>query len=247
VRAALIPPKGYERMALRSDIHLVLPLPELIVNPDYLATYLHARARGDYIILDNGCAEGQLVSSQGLVDFAKMIRAHEIVAPDVMDDTSETLKATTTFLNDFTMAADYNIMAVLQGDSWQWLAHEYAQIDAITCIGIPKKQVRMYGDGKRAIIAEWLNSTYPKRFQIHLLGLSKMYPAELSRVTFPRGIRSVDSALPFKAAEANRSLATRNIHHSARRHDYFKACYPVEPGLLKANIEAFKSWAAKHK
>src|SRR5882757_5645454 len=117
MRAALIPPKGYEDYALNSNIHLVLPLPPLIQNMKYLDVYQRAQRRGDFVILDNGCAEGQLVSGHHLLNVARAIRAHEIVAPDVMGDAAATLTATTNFIFDYQEARDYSIMAVLQGET----------------------------------------------------------------------------------------------------------------------------------
>jgi len=246
MRAALIPPKGYEAKALESDIHLVLPLPPLVKSYSYLHTYKTARDRGDYIILDNGCAEGQLVDGKTLLEFAAKIRAHEIVAPDVLKDASQTLELTRNFLLSNPEASDYNIMAVLQGettDERNYLLKQYARMDAVTAIGIPKVLVNRYSDDVRAIIAKKIHKNYPGRFQIHLLGLSNNYPNEIHVGHFKESkIRSMDSAQPFKLTE--KSIDMNPIHCWAlRRRDYFETMRVVDAKLLQRNIETFKTWA----
>jgi len=247
VRAALIPPKGYEEEALHSDIHLVLPLASLRRNLSYLRTYATARARGHYIILDNGCAENQLANGEDLLNFARAIKPHEIVAPDVMNDAAATLEATNAFLDEYgPEASNYNIMGVLQGQELsdrQFLLKKYAQNSLITAIGIPKVLVTHEDLEIRRKIARAIHRVYPKRFKIHLLGLNSIYPQEMYHVQF-EGVRSMDSAQPFKLAEVGKQLTTIDAW-STRRSDYFTVKKEVDPRVLAANIRIFKEWAGQ--
>ena len=213
MRAALIPPRGYERTVLMSDIHLVLPLPGLVDNPEYIRTYEEARTAGHYIILDNGCAEGSLVSEEFLLEFARKIRPHEIVAPDALDMGAHTYNLTVAFLRDYPEAQDYNIMAVLQGETFaerKIYLEEYAGMDAITTIGIPKIQVRTEGSDARIKTARFIEKRYPGRFKIHLLGLNRRFPTEMLDLPWSTTtVRSMDSAQPYKITESGRMMTAR--------------------------------------
>jgi hypothetical protein len=250
MRAALIPPKGYEDYALNSNIHLVLPLPPLIQNMKYLDVYQRAQRRGDFVILDNGCAEGQLVAGHHLLNVARAIRAHEIVAPDVMSDAAATLTATTNFIFDYQEARDYSIMAVLQGetpDERDYLLHQFAKMDPITTIGVPKVHVKKYGSEVRKDIVRQIHKNYPGRFHVHLLGLNSVFPTEMRDVDFHRvggNLRSMDSAQPFKVTEERYDLEIEAW--APRRDDYFTKKKEVEARLLIKNIFTFRSWAEKH-
>lgn len=249
MRAALIPPKGFERTALESDIHLVLPLPSLMHNMTYLSTYAEARKRGDYLILDNGCAEGQLVDGNRLLEVARALRVHEIVAPDVMNNTNATYLATTEFIDKNPEAADYNIMAVLQGqdhDERRELLRKFFLIESITAIGIPKVLVRRDGDTIRLDIVDMINRMYPKRFDIHLLGLNGVFPTEILDSPFDAGsFRSMDSTQPYKVTEEN-NILTPEQAWAKRREDYFTRKKEVNVRTLAHNIDVFLNWAAMH-
>lgn len=248
MKAALIPPKGYEDTALMSNIHLVLPLPPLIRNLNYVTTYVEAHKRGDYIILDNGCAEAQLVDGSTLIRFAEMIGAHEIVAPDVMGDAAGTHILTRGFLQAFPNAANYNIMGVLQGKTKGdriWLLNKFARMSEITTIGVPKVLVDQHGMHARLTVVEIINELFPDRFKIHLLGLSKTNPTEMLNTPFPETVRSMDSAQPYKLAQVGKALCAVSPW-APRIETYFTHKRAIDPHVLKDNIQTFKDWAATH-
>jgi hypothetical protein len=246
VKAALIPPRGYERTALASDIHLVLPLPPLVKNEDYLSAYYQAREKGDYLILDNGCAEGQLVDGRTLLRFASQIGAHEIVAPDVMDCGPCTVKATQAWVSEYrNQIRDYSIMGVLQGRTqidWQRTLRAYSEMDEITAIGVPKVHVRTDGSDARLRLVRAIHNEYPGRFKIHLLGLNGIFPTEVALLQFPDYVRSMDSSQPYKLTEAGKTLSMTEAW-AKRRLDYFENVHPVPMQLLVANLKTFKRWA----
>jgi hypothetical protein len=221
-------------------------LADCINNPDYIRTYRDARQLGHYIILDNGCAEGDLATSHQLLAFAGTIKPHEIVAPDVLDDGERTLEMTLEFIHDDNGATDYNIMAVLQGTSHEErkrYLRKYAKEDAITAIGVPKIQVRTQGSDGRLKTVRYINQEYGDRFDIHLLGLNKKFPTEM--FDLPWGtttVRSMDSAQPYKVTEGGRLMTGLNAWGD-RRADYFSRQQIVDDELLDMNIEVFKQWA----
>jgi hypothetical protein len=248
MKAALIPPRGLEATALQSDIHLCLPFLSLRRNQEYQRTYVDARKRGDYLILDNGCAEGNLISNNRLMQTAKDMQVHEIVAPDVLGDAAATLTRTMDFLTDWPESHDYNIMAVAQGvdfDEVMYLIRQFSQLPAITTIGIPKILITKRHDTIRSEVAQAILKRHRNRFKIHLLGLHKLFQTEMLDVEFPSEVRSMDSAQPYKMAEADLTMTA--LHASEfrepRRFDYFQRPSPVSIKLLDYNIKVFKEWA----
>lgn len=248
MRAALIPPKGYEATALKSDIHLVLPLPPLVDSEEYLDTYKEARRQGHYIILDNGCAEGQLVDGGVLMAFARLIGAHEIVAPDIMNDAGATQKATEAWLAEHEEAHDYNIMGVVQGTYMKQrmeLIKYYADQPCISTLGVPKACITGPDSTERLELVEAILNQYGDRFKIHLLGLSKHFCTEMLTICYPKEVRSMDSAQPYKVTELGRMLVPKHAR-AARRQGYFSRTKYVMDSLLEHNIDVFKSWAASN-
>jgi len=248
VKAALIAPKGYEDSVLHSDIHLMLPLPGTLSNSAYLRTYKEAKRRGDYIILDNGVAEGQLVDVDTLLSTAELVGAQEVVAPDVMGNSIGTHKLTQDFLLRSTVELKrmhLKVMGVLQGRTWSdrmSLASYYASQPEITTIGIPKVVVQYRGSTIRAVTAQWLEETFPRRFEIHLLGASEHFVDELKEVHFIGDIRSTDSALPYKFTRARQRLGYDH-EHVKRWSTYFTAPENLDQDLLGYNIQTYLRWA----
>jgi hypothetical protein len=116
----------------------------------------------------------------------------------------------------------------------------------ITAFGIPKVHLYTGVSTVRSLMAETLIARYANKYKIHLLGLNNQFPTEMVDFRFPAGIRSMDSAQPYKMAEAGVTLTAYNArrHHPKRRPDYFSEPRPVNTGLLTYNIEQFKAWCA---
>lgn len=252
MRAALIPPRGYEDTALRSDIHLLLPLEETLSNIHYLRYAKQARDRGDYIILDNGAAEGRLVEVQTLLDAARFFDAHEIVGPDILGDYEGTHDLMQFFIRSFRnevnagwVAGLYKIQGVLQGETHyerRRLLQFYADQPEIRVIGIPKVLVKSEGDDIRAYVANLIMQDYPDRFELHLLGASPFFTNELQVIDYPPGIRSTDSALPYKFSWKGQRLGI-DKPHVKRLKTYFSESVPIDVELLDWNIMTYMRWA----
>lgn len=253
MKIALIPPRGLELTALRSNCHLVLP--ETLVETSYTThgrhtnyanVYQRASTRGDLVILDNGCHEGKLVSGSELLDYAGLVGATEVVAPDVMDDAVATIEATLEFIRS-RKPRWYSLMGVAQGRTpteIERVVRAFSNEPDIRSIGIPKVHIRRPKDASRIDTARWIAGHYPGRFKVHLLGVHELYPDELLALTATDRhlIRSVDSALPYKYTEAGRMLV-RNSEYVARRPDYFTAPRAFSPELLDWNINQFRAWS----
>jgi hypothetical protein len=251
VKAALIPPAGYEETALASDIHLVLPLPTLVTNQTYIDTYRKAAARGDYIILDNGVAEGDLRPTATIMHMARTVGAHEIVAPDVMGDMSGTRALTRKFLASAGNIDDYNVMGVCQGANWpevHTLIEFFARYPYITTLGIPKVHLARGLTARFDIVTKILDR-YGSTFKIHLLGAHRNAVAELWKCDFPAQVRSTDSTLPYKFARhftpLSDALASDDVYFQ-RWDGYFSHRVDISAMMLNTNISTYKEWARRN-
>jgi len=226
-----------------------LPLQHTVANPAYLRYAKQAKERGDYIILDNGAAEGDLVDTQTLLSTAALWGAHEIVGPDILDDQEGTLELMQAFLGSPAWREredlDVKLMGVLQGKSHgerRELLYYYADQPDIKVLGIPKVCVKHEGSDLRAYIAQMVMDVFPSRFEIHLLGASPAFVDELQRIDFPPGIRSTDSTLPYKFTWGDQRLGT-DRNHVKRWPAYFAESKYMNHELLDYNIMTYMRWA----
>jgi hypothetical protein len=247
--AALIPPTGLESYALHSNFHLALPLPKLLRNISYVRTYQRAADSGEFVILDNGMAEGVKVHPDSILEAAHLLRVKEIVLPDVLRHASDTVEAVERFYAKYNSRLEgYNLMAVAQGitmPEFRGCVHHFANQDHITTIGIPRLMMGTLNNGSARIeFANWIEEKYPGRFLLHLLGADANYRKEIKwAAKYAEHIRSTDSSMPFNYALAGRSLSD----HPAvinRPEGYFDRSWAgkVNVAFVKANIDTYKGW-----
>ena len=257
MKLAHIPPRGLEVHALRQRFHLVLAQ---VDYPEYLETYQHARGRGDYIILDNGAAEGATVGDALLMHRAQQLRADEIVIPDVMGRSNDTVRRMWRFfdnLNEMTYPwKDYRYMAVAQGGNEAEVKkciEEFVKCYNIKVLGIPRHLVKTLANHMiRVDLAKWLQEEYPKRFEIHFLGAAPTFPGEpfvVSRYNVP--VRSMDTSLAFNYAIAGRELkrpvlaGEPIVNVVTRPEGYWSRRWntAVKTPLLVQNLQTLEDWA----
>jgi len=250
MEAALIPAKGLEIYALRSTFHLALAIPTALKNPLYVGAYRRAASRGDYIVLDNGAAEGQTAPDKQLLEAARMLRAQEIVAPDVIKDSFATIARTKTFCSKFGEdLVGLKVMAVAQGNklaNFRTCIDNLARLSKVGVIGIPRHIIdTLDSKAARIDLANWIQEAYPLRFGIHLLGTNPRWLHEIkSAATYAPHIRSVDSSLPFTYTIQNTRLSTTT--KTFTRHPRFFTMdwsRDVPANLLRDNIQTFMEWA----
>lgn len=250
MEAALIPARGLEIYALRSTFHLALAIPDALNNPYYVGAYRRAANRGDYIILDNGAAESQMAPDKQLIEASRLLRANEIVAPDVIKDGSATVLRTKGFCNQFAQdLTGLKVMAVAQGSKlagFRTCVDNFARVSKIKVVGIPRHAIdTLNSKAARIDLANWINEAYPLRFDIHFLGTNPKWLHEIkAAATYAPHVRSVDSALPFNYTIAHTKLATTN--KSLTRHPRFFTydwSRDVPANLLRDNIKTFMEWA----
>lgn len=243
----LIPPRGLENFALGSNFHLALAIPSLMARKTYGGMYARAGRLNDYIVLDNGAAEGALVSDYDLLNSAAKISASEVVAPDVIRDFRGTIKRTTNFVN--IAKPKFRLMGVPQGvtlEEFKKCVRVYNHLEAIKVIGIPRHIIStLKRPAARIEFANWIATNYPDRFDIHLLGMDPTWPKEVKHAAkYAPHIRSVDSSLPFNYALQGLRL-DRTDEVVRRPKQYFELDWNgrVDPKLVRGNVETLLEWA----
>ena len=216
--AHIAPPSLCEDVSALGNYHLVLPH-LLLTSEIYARTYWGAASKGDYVILDNGEAEGLAVNYafNQLCMVAASGDFKEIVLPDTMGDCQTTLAAVNQALAKVPMMArdrKLNLMAVLQGqtlDELKLCADVYSGYKQVTAIGIPRHVVGSVDQHARFTMVEYVSSRYP-RLGIHLLGASPIWVDEIKDLErlFPKLIRGMDTSLAMNAAVAGIDLYQRS-------------------------------------
>lgn len=251
MRAALIPPYGFFDYARKSDIHLVLAQ---VTNPTYQRIYSLVPDE-DYIIVDNGAAEGQPVTDDELLRAAANYGANEIVVPDVMQNGYETAERALRFFrdNDFsTWQQGTRFMLVGQGTTLTEVARCFDRLIAIasTCnvaytLGVPRHLLTTLDDRfARHKILGLIASDYGDR-NVHLLGTNSIFPNEIRRIAedFP-WVRSVDSSMPFNYTIAERRLSDLEPGINRPKGYFEDQIYIDQFSLLDENIATYLGWAS---
>jgi hypothetical protein len=228
---------------------MALSIPVFANNLEFGRVFDSARTRGDYIILDNGANEGSQAQPEGLFSYARILRANEIVLPDVLGDRDKTIQAIDAFLaKHTTVNSMYKFMAVLQGTTMRqiiWSARYLSEKPMIKVLGVPRLLAAALGQSCRIDIANHIERSMPGRFQIHLLGANPLWPGEVRAAAKYAGhIRSMDTSMPFnyylQGSEMNLTSRTK----VARRPDYFSQYFTDKnPNLLIHNIQTMMEWA----
>lgn len=260
MEVCLIPPKGLETFALHSHHHLALAMPELVDNPAYVSVMDRAHRGGDFIIIDNGAAEGARVTDAKLFAAAKVLHANEIVLPDTLGDWFLTMQQCNAFMAENRIGLEQfegNFMFVAQGKSREQVEQAIRAVvryDRVTTIGLPRNLIGYTQNQTiRIDVANWIESTYGERFKIHLLGVSAGNLREIKWAARYAGhIRSIDSSLPFNYAIKGRDLnRAADVMETINRPDqYFERNWnaaAIRRALIISNIDAFKGWAGARK
>ena len=248
MKAALIPPKGYYATAMQSDYHLMLAQ---ITDREYVDTYGNS---DDYVIIDNGAAEGEMVSDSILLRRAMQVVADEIVVPDTMGHSDDTVARAHAFWESCTTAGfsteNMKFMGVVQsqGDRAGVIqCVEAFEKMPITALGIPRHLVDK-DKHARYMICSWLKSYgYDERFEVHLLGTNPKYPSEVCNIVEAHPwVRGIDSSLPYNYTIAGKQLSALGYPYGGikRPGGYFDTVRRMDTTLLQSNIDTFMRWAS---
>lgn len=162
------------------DIHLIIP--EQLQYDDIVDYF---RRTNVYKILDNGAYEGNQLSIDELLDWAKELRVHEVVAPEVFQDYDGSLK----LLREFRSVCPKNLKI-------HYVYHSVLPelpLPGCDVIGIPTwMETEAFG---RSALAHFLHTLIIHEdadIEIHLLGLNDLEDT----IRCKPYVRSVDTSLP---------------------------------------------------
>ncbi len=212
--------------------------------------YKQAAAVGRFVILDNGAAEGALMSPSDLLDLVDEMRPAEVVAPDILYDGPATIAAVLEFLRVMgngsrlreSKRSQVRVMAVPQGSTRQEYMHCAAALEMfpeVTTLGLSKRSTaRCFGNDDTPLViartraVDALSCLTAK--PLHLLGGDWSLPWEVARYASAPAVRSNDSSFVYWYSHEGVSLTPetrylptgRQALHNVRPVDLFA---PVSP------------------
>jgi hypothetical protein len=212
--APIVPPfKEGEKTLDASGIgyHMVLGQ-HLLDDPRYRYMYKWRARKGDFIMVDNGAAEGlepNYENFRKIVDAANHIGADEIVMPDAYMKKDETLALLSNW-STLNLVEPRRRIVIPQGDSmeeWQECVTAIMRMDfPFATLGIPKHLER-FKNGRREALRFVMGNSWHRTHNIHLFGVWKNVEDEvmLARTVYDR-IRGIDSGCAVAYAQAKKHM-----------------------------------------
>jgi hypothetical protein len=188
---------------MRLGFHLVLAQ-YVLTDTAYRLWYKVAHDRGDFILMDNGVAEGVSMPIEDLVRAAKAIHADEITLPDVVGDMRATIYAVARAAPEVPV----HMRAVCpHGRNWgEWEECTKALV-RIGCATICIGRYDNLPGGRIPALEIIAKHQWHWNHHIHLFGCSAP-PLEATRKELKAApwIRSMDTGAPIAYAQQDRSL-----------------------------------------
>ena len=198
-----------------SDAHLILQ--QFVIEGSRYANYFHRRITdyNDYVILDNGVAEGLDAPSLGnLLDKADLVGAQEMVMPDVMFDLYATVDRTSHAIVDLyelrpESESRPKIHVVVQGEDFGLKASCFNYFAGLSQVDIISFNESRRGDVPRRCevikllhARGYLQTALSRGKKIHYLGrgIEWREDAKVAHEYIGEGLRSIDTTFAAKAA-----------------------------------------------
>jgi len=262
MKLALIPPISLRHTAVQSRYHLVLPQ-LLEARDEYFAMYytIAKEIPGNFIILDNGEAEGAQVDFETLISYAAELDADEVVLPDVMKDAQRTIHRIEEFLqwydnSEWGGGRRRNFMFVAQGTTYEEVQSMMGEVmedkemsKNISAVGIPRHLVETLNDNQaRVELAYYFHERYSNSdyapVAIHFLGASPVYVEEVGDLQSIGIGRGMDTSLPYNATYHSVELGGLTPDVVSRPDGYFDLDHQAfNSQLLEKNIHTMMDWA----
>lgn len=182
-------------------------------NEQYREAYATMRKHGSFVLMDNGVAEQCQLPVDKLLKAYELVNPNEIVLPDTLCNTVDTLRKTLAFVKEYS-ELPYRFMGVPQGttlDEWLLCARIMLMEPRINTIGISK--FLNIKTGNPCIRLEAVNEIDSMvremgRYdvEVHLLGCDEG-PAVVRHIAdkFPI-VRGCDTAFAFLATQADKKI-----------------------------------------
>lgn len=239
--ALIYPPAFLKRWGKTTQYHLILP--HLCHQPRYRDFYQELNTKDDWIILDNGAAEEVTFGARHLMTIAETMKVNEVVVPDELFDTEDTIAKALAF----SRYADprFRYMMVAQGSTVSEAikciraAAVLPALSYISTIGIPRLLAHTDPDARLRVAEFIFNEGLEERFEYHALGatndLSEVQRL-VNRVSFLRGI---DTSAPIYMGLMGLSV---NDSYISRPEDFFSMT-KGDQDMTAANIKRYLKWA----
>ncbi len=239
--ALIYPPALLKRYGERTRYHLVLP--HLYQEKRYRDFYRKRSDNGDYIILDNGAAEGFEFGNKHLYTIAKGIGAHEIVVPDTLGNANDTIAKGLAF-SRYTRDG-YRYMMVAQGENAfeSMKTIDFIATDSkfayVTTIGIPRL-INRDDRHNRFKVANFIEKhDYNRAIEIHFLGADK-HLDEVGYLAETGVGRGIDTSAPVYMGLQGYVLANFDPY-VPRPSNYFSMARNHQ--MVEKNIDTYLDWA----
>lgn len=228
-----------------------LMLPHLLYHERYMHFFMKVKHLGQYIILDNGAAEGAEVAWSRLASTAHDYRVDELVLPDQMGNPEATLEMAKDFLSDTknTLPKKTRLGYVLHGNnardakaSYDRLTKAVSFFNRIEVIYLPRILVTAKEPRARIEVAQYIMNDTSK--PMHFLGASphRLDEGKWIRDELRGAIRSMDTSAPFVYA-----MKYAYVNDGSKRgrdiDTYFDT--PIDPhmrDIAKRNCEIMDGW-----
>ncbi len=241
--ALICPPHLLEKYGTTTKYHLVLP--HLFRSQKYL-DFHQSLSDGDFIILDNGAAEGLEYGAKHLLTLAEQVGADEVVIPDTMKDGNDTLAKAQYFARY--AKPEHQYMFVLQGNTVEEVMFCLKALDNgnmfsyVTTIGIPRHFYDI-GPRFRVQLTEYMiEEHFNDKFYIHFLGGSPWKREVVMLAELADGLpnfRGIDTSMPIYMGLEGHSIATQAW--MPRPENFFTRS--DDNGMITANIDTYLDWA----
>lgn len=230
-------------------------LPQLFSNPDYEEFVQRSCKLGQqgraFTILDNGAYEGMVTPSGRLMGLARNYQVNEVVVPDTLRDTDDTIQKVKAFGSSMrnerlSPGSPKYYMAVIQGTNLKECVRCFKTLHDeapwVTTFGVPKHLVAI-DIMLRLDIAKAIRKV-TNTHAIHFLGSSGHWPSEI-RLANGLGVRSMDTSLPFILA--NRGMRIDECHYDIPRpNQYFSLTRrDFDVHILNYNLAKLREWCAE--
>lgn len=237
---AVIAPISRLEDTTNQQFHMVLP--QLLGNDTYRHFYT-SLPLDKHVILDNGEAEGEKVKPRDLIKCAELVNVNEIVVPDAMGDTAETMARVIKFERTARKHPQFNYVGVVQGKDFAEVAKMviwYAATDWINILALPRWLTNHVDRDMRTTVMRGLGQAVRDGFDaVHCLGAAQWFREVVPLSEWP--VRSIDTSLPHVMALANRSVVTGD--YVARQPKFFWTdLSKVQQDLARSNMHYFETW-----
>lgn len=213
--AHIVPVNSLEN-TMKKGYHMCLA--NLVVkSAEYAKHFIHLTESGrHWVLMDNGAAEGDQLTIHELIKCCECVRPNELVLPDTLKDSKDTLFKSKDALQElkryYPYKMPFSLMAVPQGatlEEWKECAELMVQWPDIRTIGVPK-HLTSISEHARIMAVQHIGKLMKKynryELEVHLLGCNEP-PMVIESIhnVFPF-VRGCDSAYAYICTQAGVSI-----------------------------------------